>query len=59
MAGASAVIGLLVAPLQFAGSLDLRAVALGLTLFGLFGTMVAPFRTNVWDGTACLAFPGI
>ena len=35
------------------------AVAVGLTLYGLLGTMVAPFRESVWHGVACLALPGI
>ena len=56
-AGLCAVIGLYVPRFNALAIVLYGTVAVGLILYGLFGSLAATFKEGVWHGIACLLFP--
>ena len=58
-AGLCAVIGLYVPRFNGLAIVLYGTVAIGLILYGLFGSLAATFKEGLWHGIACLLFPAI
>jgi hypothetical protein len=58
-AGVCAGVGLHVPPFNALAVVLYGIVAVGLMLYGLFGSLAATFKEGLWHGIACLLFPPI
>jgi hypothetical protein len=58
-AGVCAGIGLYVPPFNALAVVLYGTMAVGLMLYGLFGSLAATFKEGVWHGIACLLLPAV